>query len=555
MELSRTPDVVVIGSGAGGASVAWGLVSQGAEVLLLEAGPRFDPSVDYPQDRSDWERHAFPQKPGSRTQVVYGDLGILNADDLDLMRWSKVAGRDVPVLGRARVASGGGYSHVMGVGGSTLHFVGEAHRLHPDAFRLHSLTDAGVDWPMSYQALEPYYSKIEHAIGVAGTDAGPGRVQSREFPMPAHPLSPGAGVLAEAGRKIGRPWAVNPRAVNSRVYDERPACNYCGQCSRGCPLGDKASMDVSLLRRAMDSGRLTIVSEAQVTRLLLGNQGVISAVEVVSQGQKHRVETPQVVLAAGAVNSPRLLLVSANAEQPDGIANGSGQVGRNFMETLWWNSAGLLPGLRNSHMGLPADATDWSMAHPTSVPGLAGGYKLTHTTLDTGLNGPIGYAARLLPGFGAEWKAQMRARFGSAVSVGAVGQVIADERSKVSLDPEQVDAFGMALPRIDSVLTGNSLALLREMARGCREVLSSAGVEIAEETSNWDAFQSTHVFGTARMGLDSAEAVVDGQGRSFDHPNLWIADASVFPSSGAGEAPSLTIMALAARTADAILAG
>ncbi len=149
----------------------------------------------------------------------------------------------------------------------------------------------------------------------------------------------------------------------------------------------------------------------------------------------------------------------------------------------------------------------------------------------------------------------MRARFGSAVSVGAVGQVIADERSKVSLDPEQVDAFGMALPRIDSVLTDNSLALLHEMARGCREVLSSAGVEIAEETSNWDAFQSTHVFGTARMGLDSAEAVVDGQGRSFDHPNLWIADASVFPSSGAGEAPSLTIMALAARTADAILAG
>lgn len=555
MELSKTPDVVVIGSGAGGAAVAWGLVKRGVEVLLLEAGPRFTPSVDYPQDRPDWERLAFPQKAGSRTQVVYGDLGVLQARDRDLMRRSKVPGRDVPVLGGKRVASADGYSHVMGVGGSTLHFVGEAHRYHPDAFRVRALTGAGTDWPLSYEALEPYYSEIEYAIGVAGTDAGPDRTQSRAFPMPPHPLSTGARVLMEAGQRIGRSWSVNPRAVNSQVYDGRPACNYCGQCARGCPLGDKASMDVSLLRQAMDSGRLTILSEAHVTRLVLGRQDTVAAVDVVYQGQSHRIETPQVVLAAGAVNTPRLLLASASSEQPNGVANGSGQVGRNFMETLWWNSAGVLPGLRNSHKGLPADATDWSMARPVSVSGALGGYKLTHTTLDTGLNGPIGYAARLLPGFGAEWKARMRDGFGSALSVGAVGQVIADERSKITLDTEQTDAFGMALPRIDSVLTDNSLALLRAMAADCRDVLAQAGAEVSEETSNWDAFQSTHVFGTARMGRDGADAVVDGQGRSFDHPNLWIADASVFPSSGAGEAPSLTIMSLAARTADTIFAG
>lgn len=555
MELSKTPDVVVIGSGAGGAAVAWGLVKQGVEVLLLEAGPRFTPSVDYPQDRPDWERSAFPQKAGSRTQVVYGDLGVLQARDRDLMRWSRVPGRDVPVIGGKRVASDYGYSHVMGVGGSTLHFVGEAHRLHPDAFRMRTLTGAGADWPLSYEALEPYYSEIEHAIGVAGTDAGPDRTQSRGFPMQPHPLSTGARALMHAGQKIGRSWSVNPRAVNSQVYDGRPACNYCGQCSRGCPLGDKASMDVSLLRQAMDSGRLTILSEAHVTRLVLGRQGAVAAVDVVYQGQTHRIETPQVVLAAGAVNTPRLLLASASSEQPNGVANGSGQVGRNFMETLWWNSAGVLPELKNSHMGLPADATDWSMARPDSVSGALGGYKLTHTTLDTGLNGPIGYAARLFPGFGADWKAQMRDRFGSALSVGAVGQVIADERSNITLDTEQTDAFGMALPRIDSVLTNNSIALLHAMAADCRDVLAQSGAEVSEETSSWDAFQSTHVFGTSRMGRDSAKAVVDGQGRSFDHPNLWIADASVFPSSGAGEAPSLTIMALAARTADAIFAG
>ncbi len=549
MELSKTPDVIVIGSGAGGASVAYGLVSQGAEVLLLEAGPWFEPVEDYPQDSAGWERRSFPVKEGSQASITFGDLGVLDTADRDLMRWSDVAGREHPQMGQQRLPYAGGYSHVMGVGGSTLHYVGEAHRLHPEAFRFQTLTGQGADWPISYDDLEPYYTQVEHLMGVAGTDAGPARWQSAGFALPPHPMSTGAQVLMQSGDG----WVVNPRAVNSEAYDERPACNYCGQCSRGCPLGDKASVDVTLLRRALDSGRLTLMADAHVTRLVLGAGGRVSHLDVVHQGAERRIEAPQVVLAAGAVNTPRLLLASASAAQPNGVANGSGQVGRHFMETLRWESAGLVQGLRKSHMGLPSDATDWGFAVPNAIEGLAGGFKLSHTTLDTGLGGPIGYATRMVPGFGAAWKAQMRAHFGSALSVAAIGQVVADERSKVVLDAAQVDRFGVPVAQIHSVLTQNSLGLLRAMQSETRAALAAAGADLADETSSWDEFIATHVFGTARMAARAEDGVVNGGGQSFDHENLWISDASVFPTSGAGEAPSLTIMALGLRMADAIL--
>ncbi len=155
---------------------------------------------------------------------------------------------------------------------------------------------------------------------------------------------------------------------------------------------------------------------------------------------------------------------------------------------------------------------------------------------------------------GPPLKTALRDGFGSALAVGAVGQVVPDERSFVSLDPEVVDGLGLPVARIASVLTDDSLARLRRMAGAARAVLAEAGAVLAEEASSRDAFTATHVFGTARMGADPATSVVDPFGRSHEHGNLWITDASVFPSSGGGESPSLTIMALALRSADAMLA-
>lgn len=557
MVLTSGHDAVVIGSGAGGAAAAWRLCERGLRVLLLEAGPAFDPARDYPLDRPGWERRGFPEPAHSRAAISYGDLGRLEPEDEDIAGWSRAGFPWRLPVGSARPPSATGYSHVQGVGGSTLHFVGEAHRFHPRAFRLFTLTGQGADWPLDYAALEPFYTIAEEVIGVAGdagADAG-GRWRSRAFPQPPHPASPGAVLLAGAGRDVGQHWQVNPRAVLSRAEGDRPACNYCGQCARGCPLGDKGSADVTFLRRARATGRLTLVPLASVVRLVAGPAGRIVRAEVIVGGRREQVEAPVFVLSAGAVQTPRLLLLSADADHPAGLANSSGAVGRNFMETLSWLGEGLVDsGLRNSHMGLPADAVCWDRAAPGRVEGLAGGFRLGHATLEAGLNGPIAYAARLVPGFGAGFKAALRARFGTALAVSAVGQVIADERSRVTLDSEVRDSHGLPAARIDSVLTGESRALLRRMAEAGRAALRAAGAVIGAESSSRDAFTATHVFGTARMGTDAATSVVDAHGRAHDHANLWIADASVFPTSGAGEAPALTVMALAIRTADAIVA-
>lgn len=547
------PDVVIVGSGAGGAAAAFALTEAGLRVLLLEAGPRFDPARDYPMTQTDWERRLFPAPPGSRGDILYGDLGALDPADAGLQSYNAVRPRGAP--GRVRLATTG-YSHVRGVGGSTLHYVGEAQRLHPGSFHLRRDHGAGGDWPLSYDDLAPYYDRAERLIGVAGPAMQTGRPRTAPFPQTAHPLNPAARRLVEAGARLGLPFEANSRAVLSEPMDGRPSCNYCGQCSRGCPLGDKGSADVTFLRQAEATGRLTVLTGAEVTRIETAPGGRIAAVHYVRDGLTARQETPVLVLAAGAVQTPRLLLASAAPDVPEGVANGSGQVGRNFMETLGWLGTALVPGLTDSHKGLPADAVSWAENAPDGVPGAIGGCRYTSSVLESGLSGPASYASRLVPGHGAAFQARLRAVFGSALTVGAIGAVLPDARSRVTLHPERRDANGVPLPVVSSILTDNSLALLRHMAARGRALLQEAGGgELLEQDSSWDRFAATHVFGTARMGVDSASSVTDAHGRSHDHGNLWIADASLFPTSGGGEGPSLTIHALALRAAERIAAG
>ncbi len=546
MTIGSGHDAVVIGSGAGGGAVAWQLCQMGLKVLVLEAGPAFDPPTDYPLTTAGWERRGFPSPPGSRAMLRYGDLGTLDPDSEDLASWSRGGFPWRLPSGAARPPSDAGYSHVMGLGGSTLHYVGESHRLHPDVFRRHSLTGQGRDWPLSYDDLESYYSQAEQVIGVASDGAADGRPRAAPYPLPPHPLGPGARALVAAGARIGQRWQVNPRAALSQPYNDRPACNYCGGCSRGCPLGDKGSTDVTFLRQASRTGRLSVVPEAIVTRLLAGPNGRIVRADVIVQGRAETVETPILFLCAGAVQTPRLLLLSASADQPLGLANSSDQVGRNFIETLAWRSTGLVAGLKGSHRGLPADAICW--APDAADPG---GFRLNHTTLEAGLNGPIAYANRLLSGHGVALKEALRNQFGSAVSVGAIGELVPDERSRVTLDAQMRDALGLPVAQISSVLTPAALDRLRRMRLAARAVLAEAGAELVEEAGSRDAFTATHVFGTARMGTDPTTSVTDPFGRTHDHPNLWVADASLFPGSGGGESPSLTIMALALRAAKA----
>lgn len=548
----RDPDVVIVGAGAGGAAAAWRLCEKGAHVLVLEAGPAFDPVADYRLHRDDWEQAGFPKdKALSKGRYRYAPMQALDAEWSDLRSWNAAIGATNNTNRRKSF----GYHHVRGVGGSTLHFQGDAHRLHPDAMRMRSRFGVAADWPFDYDALEPYYEIAERIVGVAGPGTASLRRRRSEHPLPAHPTSYASRRIVATGPALGMRWEANSQAILSRPYDGRPGCNYCANCLRGCPRTDKGSADVTFVRKARETGRCTLRADSPVRRLEVGPDGRVRSVVVEHDGRRERVRTRVLVLACGAVETPRLLLLSQEAAAPHGVANEHGLVGRHFMETLAWFSSGLHPEPLGSFRGVPSDVVSWSHNAPDSIPGTVGGCRFAAGVVDAGFVGPIAYATRAIGGWGAAHKNAMRASFGRLLSVSAIGESLPNEGSYVDLDPDERDDAGDPIARIHSHLPDGELRRLRFMATRSREILRESGVhERVEEFGTWDFFSATHVFGTCRMGMREDESVVDPTGRAHRWRNLYVADASVFPSSGGGESPSLTIEALAIRTADAVVA-
>jgi choline dehydrogenase-like flavoprotein len=223
------------------------------------------------------------------------------------------------------------------------------------------------------------------------------------------------------------------------------------------------------------------------------------------------------------------------------------------MESLSWHSSGLVQGLTNSHVGLQSDAICWDFNAPDAIPGVIGGCRFYSATTESGLTGPIAYAKRVVSGFGTSLKQGVRNSFGHAVNIGAIGEFLPNSGSYVDLDPEKKNKYGIPYARIHSRLGDAEIKRLRFMAETCRKLLMEAGAEIFEEYGTYDSFSASHVFGTCRMGKDAAISVVNRDSKCHDIDNLYIVDASIFPSSGGGESPSLTIQALAVRAMDKIV--
>lgn len=543
-------EVVIIGSGAGGGAAAYGLAMKGVKVLVLEAGPKFDPFSDYNLSDESWEKTGFRGKSGSTGRQTFAPMQELNPARSTLLSWSAAGGRKNQSEQRLPFK----YFHVRGVGGSTLAFTGEAHRLHPESMQMQSRFGVAADWPVDYATLEPFYFEAERVIGVAGPGDQGARYRSEPFPLPAHPLSYGSQKLAAGAESLGMKWEANSRAALSRPYEGRPDCNYCGNCNRGCPRTDKGSVDVTFLHKAVASGFCEVRSGVTVTRIEAGENDRVKGVHLVdAAGGEHFLDTPELIVSCGAVETPRLLLNSANSHAPEGLANESGQVGKNFMETLFWTSTGLHPDPVGSYRGLPADSISWDFNAPDAIEGVVGGCRFNAGVWESEMNGPIAYAQRIVGGWGVNHKKAMRDVFGRALTVGAIGESLPNQRSFIDLDPDQEDGNGMPLARIHSHLDKSELDRLEFMAAKSREILKAAGAgELVEEYGSYDFFSSTHVFGTCRMGIDPEASVVDSFGKSHRWKNLAVLDASVFPSSGGGESPSLTIEALALRNSAGI---
>ena len=534
-EPSERADVCVIGAGPAGALVVSQLASDGQKIVVLEAGPRFDRS-----NREQQMEQAI--RPGDHGSV-----------------WEMGGDRD------AFSASGERYyplnvSRVKGVGGSTLHWQGMVMRLHPSDFDGSHDTDDPA-WPISYDDLRPYYADAERAMGVAGDADNPfAPPRDGAYPLPGFPPSYSDSLFAEACERLGITMHSVPNARNSEPYDGRGPCVGYGTCQPVCPSGAKYDASVHIEDAEAEGTR--VIDRAPVQRLETGSDGrVEAAVYATPDGTEHRQTAREFVIAAGGVETPRLLLLSANDEHPDGLANSSGLVGHYFMDHLFAGAGGTLDReTRQNHVGfLTSECHQFYDDPGQAVERVADGETVVAAT-DEALSplkleflnyaGPSPVELALS---GEEWGdtllSSLRESYGNSIAMGGlVGQPPRKE-NRVTLDTSTTDDHGNPVPDIQwswGERLERSVGRANEIQHA---VLSELGVDISWTVGPADTGPAYHHMGTTRMGTDPAESVVDPQLRAHDVTNLSIASSSVFVSAGSMN-PTLTIAALALKCAD-----
>jgi choline dehydrogenase-like flavoprotein len=427
----------------------------------------------------------------------------------------------------------------VGVGGGTLPWLGVMPRFAPDDFRTRSTEGVGADWPIGYADLRAHYAKVEQEFGVAG-ECGPFAPEPYELPMPPHRMNWHAQLLARGARKLGAHPFAPPIAINSTPYDGRPACVYCGWCASGCPTGAKATAGETYLAVAEKLGA-RVISGAFAQRVNYdANLGRVTGVNYFNAaGHERELRARLVILAAHAVETPRLLLLSANQTFPNGLANSSGKVGRGLMSHPTWQVFGTFAEPVNAFKGMQmGHVMVQDFQRPDPKRGCARGFILLSYMMT-----PITYANLSGGFFGAEYKEFLH-DYAHTAAWWAHAEGLPDDANAVTLDAEMKDARGLPVARVNYEWTPNDRALSAAARDQAVEMMHASGARKVRVGLNYAA----HAMGSCRMGSDARSSVVNAFGQSHDIKNLFIADTSVFVTSS-GVNPTLTAMALADRSA------
>jgi choline dehydrogenase-like flavoprotein len=514
-------DVLVIGSGAAGGALGWHLTSLGARVVCLEQG--------------DWVASdtMASTSPTYETHLIRGDW---NFDP-------NVRGRpeDYPVSTAGKDPPG--IAMFNAVGGTTIHWQAHFPRFHPSDFRVRSLDSVAADWPIRYEDLAPYYDMNDRMMGVSGLAGDP--ANPPRPPRPTPPISIGrlGRTLVNGFETLGWHWWVADQAITSEVYEGRPPCLLHGKCMFGCPIGAKASTDRVYWRPAIDAGAI-IRTRARVREITLDANGrVTGALYYDRNGNLQEQKARVVVVCCNGIGTPRLLLNSKSNLFPDGLANSSGLVGRNFMVHPARWLGGIFEDDMDGHlgpMGVPLYSQQFYETDASR--GFVRGYTLNGERTF----GPLSQALGLPWGQGHHQA--MRRRFPHTVQISVLCDDLPEANNRIELDDEIVDSDGIPGARATYEYSENTQAMLSHGLDRAREVLEAAGaIEILEPQGD----NMAHLMGTARMGDDPRTSVVNAWNRAHDVPNLFVVDGSSF-TTGAGVNPTSTIGALALRAAEGI---
>lgn len=530
---TQQTDVIIVGAGAAGAAASYRLANAGMRVTCIEQGD-WQSEDNLPATQDDWEilrQTCWNPNPNVRRRVFDNPI-----DDRD----SSIK----PLT-------------FNGVGGSTIMWSCHFPRLHPSDFACYSLDGVGDDWPLTYDDLAPYYALNEKIMGVSGLKGNPAYPSDNSPRLPAVPLSRGAERIAKAFNRMGWSWWPADLAINSTPYgkarnnEDRGSCVNCGPCELNCPQKAKASADIVYWPLALRHGAQLIV-RAKVIKVITKDNGSVAGVIYRDEaGATHRLLGSVVMLAANAVGSARLLLLSANRSNPKGLSNSSGLLGKRLMLHPLARVTGLFPEPIDGHKGITAGSFVSHHFYETDVNrGFFRGFKMQAM----GTPGPVmtanGGLGRSIQ-WGLNHHSDFQRHFSHAYSISICSDDMPEERNRVILSDEMTEDDGLPVAKMIYKRPFAAQQALNFGRQKATQVLQEAGCyEVIQIPEILDS--GFHLMGTARMGNNPENSVLDKWCESHDVRGLFIIDGSAFVTAAAVN-PTNTIQALALRAADRVV--
>ncbi len=557
-------DVIVVGSGAGGGMAAYMLANQGLKVCLLEAGADYDPAKNVTQLKNPWES---PRRGASTKFRPFGDF------DASYWGWQ--------IEGEPYTKASGtqwDWWRARMVGGRTNHWGRISLRFGPKDFKRKSIDGLGDDWPIGYEDIKPYYDRIDKLIGVFGTNEGLENDPDGIFLPPPKPRLHELFIKNSAA-KVGVPVIPSRLSIlTQKINEDRGQCFYCAQCNRGCTVyGDFSSSSV-LVKPALKTGNVDLITGAMAREVLTNSEGLATGVSYVSKRDllEYEVKARAVVLAASACESARLLLNSKSQRHPNGLANNSNVVGKYLHDSTGAAMGGILPqlfgrkrynedGVGGMHVYSPWWGDNKKLDFPRgyhieywggmSQPAYGFGWGIEGQNGKFSVNGQKKEAG----GYGASLKEDYRYFYGAGIGMAGRGEAIPLESNYCEIDPNVVDKYGIPVLRFNVKWSDHEVKQAKHMKETFKEIMHSMGAVITwgdDGPENSYGLESPgkiiHEAGTVRMGNDAKRSALNKHNQAHDCKNLFVVDGGAFVSQ-ADKNITWTILALSMRASEYLM--